>query len=407
MYIFGRYLMAGKVTLKRMPSFADFCFRESGMDIKGKGRPAEPFAHLAYDDEYSIRDRAFRRFCDAHNLKIPDTLVAAPVPRGYRTTSKRRIVLSGRNIRLLSDLEDLSGVSLLEPVNHQRIFSELEICLNGMHGKLRSAFNYCIIRGTDDCALIFNVSFAGSAMIKALDKIAREISAKIPALSSSFVFHDPSRSKYYLDSSVQADDRNFRRLFGPRVLSVRAGGVLFHYHPLSFSQVNIPVAELISEHVSEFFGTGKGLLADLYCGYGFFSCTVGQNFFEVIGIDSAPESVLSAAENVRHVAGFPRCGFHIKRIDAKTIQNFLPEKRGFECMILDPPRKGCVPGVISSCARRRPEKVAHIFCGADEIPGELAQWKSCGYRVVRIVPFDMFPGTASIETVVFLEPEKK
>jgi tRNA/tmRNA/rRNA uracil-C5-methylase (TrmA/RlmC/RlmD family) len=398
--------MDRKVTKKRMPSFADFCFRESGADVKGRGRPAEPFSHLLYNEEYLIRDRAFQRFCDAHHLKVPDALVPAPVPRGYRTTSKRKVVISGRDIRLLADMEDLSGVSLLEPEAHQQIFTEIETYLQGLHGKLRSAFNYCIIRGTDNCALIFNVNFTGGALIKILDKIAHEIAAKIPALTSSFVFNDPSRSKYYLESSVQADFNSFKRLFGPRMLSAKAGGILFHYHPLSFSQVNIPVAEKIGTHLSEYFGKGKGLLADLYCGYGFFSCIVGRNFSEVIGIDSAQDSVLSAVDNAKHVSGFPKNSFYVKRIDVKAIQTLLPDKKGYECMILDPPRKGCVPGVIAACADRRPEKVAHIFCGPDEIPGELEQWKSCGYKVVRIIPFDMFPGTASIETVVFLEPEK-
>jgi tRNA/tmRNA/rRNA uracil-C5-methylase (TrmA/RlmC/RlmD family) len=396
--------MNRKVTKKRIPSFADFCFRESGIEVKGKGRPAEPFSRLSYNDEYSIRDNAFKRFCDAHHLKIPENLVPAPVPRGYRTTSKRKALFVGKKLRFLSDIDDVSGESALEPESHRRILSETENLISSLPAKLQSSFNYCIVRGIGECALIFNVSFAGSQMVQALESAARDISAKIPELRSAFIFHDPSKSKYYFESSALADERNFRRLFGSRTLTVRAGGVVFHHHPLSFSQVNIPVAEKIALCLSDYFGDEGGLLSDLYCGYGFFSCIVGRYFREVVGIDNAGASILSAVENARHIPDFPKSTFHTKRIDAKAVHRLLPEKSGRECLILDPPRKGCVPGVISACAQRKPEKVAHIFCGAEEIPSEIALWRSSGYRVVRIIPFDMFPGTASVETVVLLEP---
>jgi tRNA/tmRNA/rRNA uracil-C5-methylase (TrmA/RlmC/RlmD family) len=73
-------------------------------------------------------------------------------------------------------------------------------------------------------------------------------------------------------------------------------------------------------------------------------------------------------------------------------------------VILDPPRGGTAAGVLEQIAARRPEAVLHIFCQADIIAGELARWNAAGYRVHRCAPFDMFPGTPGIETMILLRP---
>jgi tRNA/tmRNA/rRNA uracil-C5-methylase (TrmA/RlmC/RlmD family) len=53
---------------------------------------------------------------------------------------------------------------------------------------------------------------------------------------------------------------------------------------------------------------------------------------------------------------------------------------------------------------RRPGTILHLFCNIDLLPGEITRWKGGGYRVVRGVPFDMFPGTPEVELMVLLKP---
>ena len=48
-------------------------------------------------------------------------------------------------------------------------------------------------------------------------------------------------------------------------------------------------------------------------------------------------------------------------------------------------------------------KVLHIHCGVDQIPDSLRQWKQQGYKIQRIVPLDMFPGTAALEVLILLQ----
>ena len=92
-------------------------------------------------------------------------------------------------------------------------------------------------------------------------------------------------------------------------------------------------------------------------------------------------------------------------INADFVMERIPNSKRPELILLDPPRKGTEPGVISALAARNPDRVLHIFCGTDEIPRELHMWKILGYKPVTIQPLDMFPGTPHLETMVLLQRE--
>ncbi|HHX15518.1 MAG TPA: class I SAM-dependent RNA methyltransferase, partial [Fibrobacter sp.] len=65
--------------------------------------------------------------------------------------------------------------------------------------------------------------------------------------------------------------------------------------------------------------------------------------------------------------------------------------------------QGTDPGVIATLAQRRPKRILHVFCGTDIIPKELGFWAKWGYKVKKIQPLDLFPGTVHIETMILLE----
>ena len=71
-------------------------------------------------------------------------------------------------------------------------------------------------------------------------------------------------------------------------------------------------------------------------------------------------------------------------------------------LILDPPKQGVQRGVIDAITERQPNKILHIFCGVDQIPESLKEWQTNGYQVEKIVPLDMFPGTANLEVMVLM-----
>ena len=66
------------------------------------------------------------------------------------------------------------------------------------------------------------------------------------------------------------------------------------------------------------------------------------------------------------------------------------------------PRDFKNPG--DAAVRCNNERVLHIFCNIELMPGELERWNIGGYKIARAIPFDMFPGTAEIEMMVLLKP---
>ncbi|MBP1679083.1 MAG: tRNA (uracil-5-)-methyltransferase family protein, partial [Bacteroidetes bacterium] len=65
---------------------------------------------------------------------------------------------------------------------------------------------------------------------------------------------------------------------------------------------------------------------------------------------------------------------------------------------------GTAPGVIEGIAAKKPARVVHIFCNIDGIAGELQRWAARGYAAQRAIPYDLFPGTASVEIMILLTP---
>jgi tRNA/tmRNA/rRNA uracil-C5-methylase (TrmA/RlmC/RlmD family) len=92
------------------------------------------------------------------------------------------------------------------------------------------------------------------------------------------------------------------------------------------------------------------------------------------------------------------------RIDGAFLADRVRPPRVPEVVLLDPPRQGTEPGVTPAIAARAPLRIVHLCCGTDEIPREVAAWFKAGYQVQRVVPLDLFAGTANLETMLLLTP---
>ncbi|HPQ53869.1 MAG TPA: methyltransferase [Spirochaetota bacterium] len=377
---------------------------ETGHPMKGP----EPLAAMDYREELRCKDRAFSSYWyDISGDCAASPLIASPLPRQYRTTTKRRVHTQGGRVILSSDESSLSdSPSLLEPEFHAVMYSKLSAMLNETANRRISGFlNFVILRGNyESAAVIFNATVMNSETVKSLTKIADQLKESSDRLTAAFIYHDPEGSKYYLNTSSEIEGHRMKRLFGNRNLSIKVQDVLYTFAPDSFSQVNLSICGAMlttAEHLLSH--EGKGRLLDLYCGYGFFSCYLGKQYDEVTGIDYGKTAIDSARENMKHTTPRGRWDFHAKRIEKRLLREILPQGRLPEYILLDPPRNGTAPGVIETLADRGPELVLHIFCDLETIPYELEKWDRGGYRPAACVPLDMFPGTPELEVMVLLK----
>ena len=376
---------------------------------------SSPLAHLDYPAELRIKNQALAMFWQQHRLPgKPEPVIASPRHRHYRTTSKRKTVLKGSTLYLLFNDRALRSQqspfveSPLEPPAHGRIYSFLQKKISEPPFKLVAAhLNYLIIRGSyKEQAVIFNVDTLNGPLVRKLKILAGHLQKLSEPVASAYIYTDPTCSDYYLEEAHASDILKFKKLFGKTDLAVSHDGCRYFYHPTSFSQVNetmVPVMldmarALLQPHAAE-------TLLDLYCGYGLFSHFLAPGYKMVVGIDAEGPSIQAAISNKKSNPGSRKARFLARRVTARSVEKIpLADDLGAETILLDPPRQGPQEGVIAALARREPGKVLHIHCGVDQIPDSLRQWKQHGFKVRRIVPLDMFPGTAGLEILVLLLP---
>lgn len=388
--------------------YATILEKESGMEltVSGTGK-SEPFASMDYGHELKIKGIALNKFLEQSGVRCAaGGIVPSPLPRYYRTTTKRRARFDKNRFILVSDESgEQTGDSLLEPEQHSAIYGQLTQLLGEkINRPVARALNFAIIRGSySEFSLIFNVTELTADIVRGCTKTAEKISAAVPLMKSSFIYHDPAGSKYYFDSTQPVDGLRMKRLFGPANLAVRAGGLLYTFHPSGFSQINLSIADDMLSTARVLLDPADGAeLLDLYCGYGFFSCYMSRNFAGITGMDYDRNSIEHARANMKRLNPGCRWKYSALKIEPSLLASNLPRGRSGEHMLLDPPRRGTQPGVIETLAERKPVKILHVFCGIETIPAELARWKNCGYSAREIIPLDMFPGTPGLEVMVLL-----
>lgn len=374
----------------------------------------EPLAHLDYERELSLKNDAFGEFWKNHNLAgRPDPITPSPLPRHYRTTTRRRGHYKSGRLQLgFDDPRQASGAlpaSRLEPEAHTAIYRFLAGELAAPASRaVATHLNYIIIRGSYEAfSVIFNLDLLNGSIVRRLKTLAERLQSIPQSVVSAFVFCDPSRSDYYFEREAPPVPVRLKKLYGPARFMLNLGGHRYALPPTSFTQVNESMIGPMLACVRGLLRPQAGdRLLDLYCGYGLFAHDLADICSEAIGLDVDREAVEAAVEHLRHEQPKGHVTFLRRDISAENLDQCLPDLGGRELVILDPPRHGTTPGVIDHIATRRPERVLHLFCGVEALPEATAVWKRCGYDIVSCRPLDMFAGTPNLEALVLLEPKR-
>jgi hypothetical protein len=373
-------------------------------------RHPEPLADLDYAEELRLKGEALTSFWQEHDLPgRPGAVVAAPLPRGYRTTTKRRAASPAGRLALAfpglaPSAKGLAG-SVLDPPEHVAVYAFLLARLERPGARaLADALSWAIVRGSAGrLAVILNVRVFNARIVRAGKQLAADLQGAGLGVQAGFLYLDPTGSDYYLEARRPARTLSFKRLFGPDWLQVEVDGVRLRFPPTVFSQVNGAMLGTMAAGVGALLAPLSGhALLDLYCGYGLFSLTVGREASRVLGVDLDGPAIEAARGNAEHHGLADRVRFIAGRIDGSFLAERVRPPGGPEVVLLDPPRQGTEAGVAAALAARRPGRVVHVCCGTDEIPREIAAWSRVGYRVSRAVPLDMFAGTANLETLLLL-----
>lgn len=173
------------------------------------------------------------------------------------------------------------------------------------------------------------------------------------------------------------------------------------YRPGDFVQVNAPVNQSMVEQALDWLAaqTDERVL-DLYCGLGNFALPLAQQAAEVVAVEGVQAMVERAADNARRNA---LENLHFFQAD---LSNSLAEAswvgRGFDAILLDPPRDGAFE-VVREIRRLKARRLVYVSCNPATLARDSAELAKQGYRLKRAGILDMFPQTAHVEAMALFE----
>lgn len=194
----------------------------------------------------------------------------------------------------------------------------------------------------------------------------------------------------------------WRLIYGaPRSRSVDG----FIHGPTAFQQVFPGLHEKSMKAAVGFLDPGPDdRVIDLYSGIGRTLARWTGSGAKAAGVELCGEAVECAGENAP-LAGLFRgtCAQRLIHLDG-----WLAGSGGYDDWLLyaNPPRTGLELAVIDWTIERRPRKIAYLSCSAGTLRRDLDLLCAAGYRVAAIAPFDFFPLTRHVETLVVLKEKR-
>ncbi len=181
------------------------------------------------------------------------------------------------------------------------------------------------------------------------------------------------------------------------------GGLTYRISPAVFFQTSPRMAEQLVHHVVQWLDPGpRDDVVDLYCGVGLLTLPLAVRARSAFGVElhggAVEDARASAVANDLANATF-RCGDAEGWLRACR-RGELPRP---QLVALDPPRSGLTAAVVAELAAAAPRRLAYVSCEPDALQRDLAALRDAGFVTRSVVPFDMFPQTALVESLACLE----
>ncbi len=215
------------------------------------------------------------------------------------------------------------------------------------------------------------------------------------------------KENYSLYLSPKEERNNV--ILGKRIVPIRENpfvidvlGIRVSLNPYSFLQLNNEIRDKIYLDVANRIPNGSFAI-DAYAGVGVLGATLAKRGVHVINIEIVPEATADGDKLARENGVLD----YVQNINGDAavclpqVVRSLPADRPVS-VILDPPRKGVSPEVVATL-NALPQDVSlyYISCNPSTLTRDI-KLLSASYRVESVTPYDMFPNTKHVETLVVL-----
>jgi len=173
-------------------------------------------------------------------------------------------------------------------------------------------------------------------------------------------------------------------------------GLWLDFLPIEFTQVNPWINRALVRTAVLLLDPRPGdAVIDLFCGIGNFSLALARCGARVLGYESGAGAVARA----RHNAALNRLADRAEFAQLDLYDAAAAQLAPTRLMLLDPPRSGAGPNLRAWVADATLERVVYVSCNPETLATDAIVLGECGFRLVELGTFDMFPHTAHIETL--------
>ena len=196
----------------------------------------------------------------------------------------------------------------------------------------------------------------------------------------------------------------WRESFGDKFLIEKLNGVELEYGLNSFFQINIPVFNKTLEKIGFYLNNikkefGKIDILDFYSGVGSIGIGLKDYCDSALLVDSNPESIEYAKKNI------DKLGLKKYKAIASETEKILENITKDKVIILDPPRAGLHPDVVTKLLEVEPDDIIYLSCNASTQVRDVKNLSE-KYDIVEVVVYDYFPRTPHFESLMILKKKK-
>ena len=283
--------------------------------------------------------------------------------------------------------ECLVHTPLLEKAKRQVIFLLNEENYKAYDSKTRKGLRYLVMRelqGFIQCTLVTGNETIPDTIIEKL--------MEIRGMHSLFQSINTEKDGFNIFGS------STKKLAGANTTPVTINGIKLRLSPQSFFQLNIPQAEKLYEMAVSKIDPCD-VLVEAYCGVGAMSLLAKDKAKEIYGIENVRDAIRNCEENAK-INHIENASFILD--DAAKGLLKIGMRKQVDTLLLDPPRSGMDENMIEAVKRVLPKKIIYVSCNPATLGKNIRALKK-EYNVATIIPFDLFPNTAQVESVTVLE----
>lgn len=160
-----------------------------------------------------------------------------------------------------------------------------------------------------------------------------------------------------------------------------------------FAQANPAITSAMQKEVAALVPAGARVV-ELYGGSGTFSLALAARAAQVTVFESDALAVARGRRNAKRL-GFDNLDFRIARLDRQLFYEVC------DLVFVDPPRTGMNRKLLAHLKAVKPAAIVYVSCNPATLARDLKSLVE-SFRLEKIKPFDMSPGTTHLEVLASL-----